>query len=168
MFSHLTRITALAWTCVTLTAARHAEAQDSSFTAMQQRGRIAMGVDQYTSIHRFDDLPNGGRIELQRDHDDRVGVSAIRTHLRSVAKAFAAGDFSTPAFVHLRTVPGAVVLAHKHSAVRYVVRDLPRGAELRIVTRDTTARRAAHEFLAFQRGEHRAAGSALHHGHQKR
>ena len=141
-------------------------AQDSSFAAMQQRGKIAMGVDQYTSIHVFDDLRDGGRIELQRDRDDTAGVSAIRTHLRSVAKAFGTGDFSTPAFVHLQQIPGAEVLARKHSVVRYVVRDLPRGAELRIITSDSTARRAAHEFLAFQRGEHRAPGSDLHHGHR--
>src|SRR4051812_36567910 len=50
-----------------LLTAASAQAQDSSFSAMQQRGKIAMGVDQYTSIHKFDDLVNGGRIELQRD-----------------------------------------------------------------------------------------------------
>jgi len=27
---------------------------DSSFAALQERGRVAMGVDQYTSTHHFD------------------------------------------------------------------------------------------------------------------
>jgi hypothetical protein len=44
-----------------------------------------MGVDQYTSVHRFDALPDGGRIELQRAHDDSAGVAQIREHLRQVA-----------------------------------------------------------------------------------
>ena len=39
---------------------------DTSFTAMQKRGEKAMGVDQYTSTHKFDSFPDGGRIELQR------------------------------------------------------------------------------------------------------
>ena len=49
--------------CCLLTAAPVA-AQDTSFAAMQRRGKIAMGVDQYTSVHKFDDLTNGGRVEL--------------------------------------------------------------------------------------------------------
>jgi hypothetical protein len=48
-----------------------ASAQDSSFAAMQRRGKIAMCVDPYTSAHRFDDLADGGRIELQRDRSTR-------------------------------------------------------------------------------------------------
>jgi hypothetical protein len=39
-------------------AHRHAR-EDSAFRAMQARGLVVMGVDQYTSIHRFDALPDG-------------------------------------------------------------------------------------------------------------
>ena len=165
MLGQSVRFAALLCVSALLTPREYSAAQDSSFAAMQQRGKIAMGVDQYTSIHKFDDLSDGGRIELQRDRDDSTGISAIRAHLRSVAKAFSDGDFSTPAFVHLRQVPGAGVLEQKRAVVRYVVRDLPRGGELRILTSDPAALRAAHDFLAFQRGEHRAKGSDLHHGH---
>jgi hypothetical protein len=66
-----------------------ASAQDSSFAAMQRRGKIAMGVDQYTSAHRFDDLADGGRIELQRDRVDPKGIRMIREHLQLIAKAVA-------------------------------------------------------------------------------
>ena len=81
-----------------------ATASDSAFAALQARGADprAMGVDQYTSVHRFDALPDGGRIELQRAVDDSAGVAQIRSHLRAIAVAFATGDFGTPAFVHLR------------------------------------------------------------------
>lgn len=40
----------------------------------------------------------------------------------------------------------------------YVMEPLPRGGQVRIVTRDATALKAVHEFLAFQRMDHRAAG----------
>jgi hypothetical protein len=141
--------------------APHASAQDSGFAGMQQRGKLAMGVDQYTSIHRFDDLADGGRIELQRDRDDTAGIRSIRDHLRAIATAFSTGDFSTPAFVHMRDVPGTKVMAERRAHLRYRFEALPRGGALRITTADTTARRAVHEFLAFQRGDHHAGGHAI-------
>ena len=131
---------------------------DSAFAAMQERGRMAMGVDQYTSTHHFDALPDGGRIALQRDVDDSAGVARIRAHMREIARAFKSGDFSTPALVHLREVPGAKVMAARRSLITYEPRDLPRGAELYIRTSDAASRRAIHEFMAFQRGEHHATG----------
>lgn len=119
---------------------------------------MAMGVDQYTSIHKFDALPNGGRIELQRDNDDANGIATIRTHIRGIAKAFKSGDFSTPAFVHMKDVPGAKVMREKRRVISYEPRDLPRGAALVIRTKDPAAIAAVHEFMAFQRGEHHAGG----------
>jgi hypothetical protein len=131
---------------------------DSAFAAMQERGRVVMGVDQYTSTHHFDALPDGGRIELQRDVADSVGVDRIRAHLREIAAAFKAGDFSKPAAVHMADVPGAKIMAAKHAVIDYETRDLPLGAELRIRTHDPEAVRAIHEFMAFQRSEHHASG----------
>lgn len=128
---------------------------DSAFAAMQERGRRAMGVDQYTSTHHFDALPDGGRISLERDVDDSAGVQQIRAHIREIARAFKAGDFSTPATVHLKEVPGTKIMAERRSLITYEPRDLPRGAELYIRTSDDEARRAIHDFLAFQRSEHR-------------
>lgn len=144
-----------------LLAAAPAAAQDTSFAAMQQRGKIAMGVDQYTSVHLFDDLADGGRIELQRDRDDSTGARVIRTHLKAIARAFMTGDFSTPAFVHMKEVPGSRDMTAKRVEISYTYRDLPRGGELWIISRDTTAVRAIHEFLAFQRGDHHAAGHKM-------
>lgn len=135
---------------------------DSAFAALQARGAAAMGVDQYTSTHRFDDLPDGGRIELQRDADDARGIATIRAHLAEIAAAFARGDFATPAMVHMREVPGTAVMAARAGAIRYEYRALPRGGEVRITTRDPEVLRAVHAFLAFQRSDHRAGGHANH------
>jgi len=128
-----------------------------------------MGVDQYTSTHRFDALPDGGRIELQRDTEDSAGVATIRAHMRAIAKAFKSGDFTTPEFVHMRMVPGADVMAARRALITYEPRDLPRGAELRIRTTDPQAIAAIHRFMAFQRSDHHAGGEApAHAGHHPR
>jgi hypothetical protein len=128
---------------------------DSGYAAMQERGKAAMGVDQYTSAHQFMDLPDGGRIELQRDSSDTAGVRTIREHLRGIAKAFAAGNFSTPGFVHGEEVPGTATMRRKRSAIQYRFEPLPGGGDVRIFTRNDTAIEAVHEFLAYQRREHR-------------
>jgi hypothetical protein len=129
-------------------------AQDSAFAAMQERGKTAMGVDQYTSAHKFNALPDGGRIELQRATDDSAGVAQIRAHMREIARAFKKGDFSTPAFVHMQAVPGTKAMTALAAVISYEVRDLPRGAEVRIRSTDSAAVKAIHEFLAFQGREH--------------
>ena len=138
-----------------LPLAGSAAAQDSSFAAMQARGKMAMGVDQYTSWHRFDPLADGGRIMLQRDSTDTAGTRAIREHLQDIAMRFRAGDFAIPGFVHAQQVPGTPVMAAKRTAIRYVFHPLPGGGEVRIVSRDSAAVAAVHQFLAFQRTEHR-------------
>ncbi len=135
--------------------ARHQSQSDTTFRALQLRGARVMGVDQYTSLHRFEALPDGGRIELVRDVDDSAGVRVIREHLRTVADQFAAGDFSASAMVHAREVPGTAVMRARRQSIRYEFRPLPRGGEVRITTRDPLALRAIHEFLAFQRADHR-------------
>jgi hypothetical protein len=129
---------------------------DAAFRAMQERGKQGMGVDQYTSTHHFDAQTEGGRIELQRDVADTAGVAAIRQHLKQLAAAFAAGNFSIPGMVHMQDVPGTKVMADKRDAITYTYADLPRGGEVRIVSKDAVAIAAIHEFLAFQQREHRA------------
>jgi hypothetical protein len=122
-----------------------------------------MGVDQYTSRHVFEDLPDGGRIVLERDDAaDTAAIRAIRAHMRDIEAAFKRGDFSSPFNVHAREVPGTRTMAARRETIAYVASDLPRGAQLRIVSRDSVAIRALHDFLAFQRSDHRAAGHSDH------
>jgi len=127
-----------------------------AFAGVQTRGEQAMGVDQYTSTHVFEPLPDGGRIELQRDEPDSAGAAMIRQHMQHIAAAFSAGDFTLPGFVHSREVPGTPVMAAKRAEITYTVEVLPRGGALRLRSADPAAVRAIHEFLAFQRQDHHA------------
>jgi hypothetical protein len=102
-------------------ASKPGDQRDSVFAAVQERGAEVMGVDQYTSAHVFEPLPDGGRIVLQRE------------------------------------VPGTAVMADRRAAIRYEADTLPRGGQVRIWTTDPVALGAVHEFLAFQRMDHRAA-----------
>jgi hypothetical protein len=134
--------------------------RDSAFAGVQARGAVAMGVNQYTSRHVFEPLPDGGRIALQRDAPDSEGAAQIRRHMHEIAGRFAAGDFTLPGFVHARVVPGTEIMAARRAAIAYAVDTLPRGAALRIRSTDSAAVRAIHEFLAFQRHDHHAGAHA--------
>lgn len=138
------------------------DSADSAFALVQARGHTAMGVNQYTSAHRFERLADGGRVSLQRDPKDSAGVAQIRIHMKSIAEAFARGDFALPGFVHDREVPGAAVMAARRSRIRYAAETLPGGAQLRLITADSAALAAIHEFLAFQSQDHRAGSGATH------
>ena len=130
---------------------------DSVFAALQKRGEMTMGVDQYTSMHRFEPLPDGGRIVLQRDSADSAGEATIRAHMKTIAAAFAAGDFTSPEFVHaMDSVPGTAVMSKLKNEITYTASDLPRGGEVRITTKNAEAVKAIHDFLAFQRHDHHA------------
>lgn len=139
-------------------AQRPSPTADPDFEALQRRGAMGMGVDQYASTHVFDALPDGGRIEYQHDRDDAEGIEQIRRHLREIQAAFEAGGFSTPAFVHAQEVPGTDVMAARREHIDYVYQDLPRGGELRLITDDPQALEAIRSFMDFQRSDHRAEG----------
>jgi hypothetical protein len=134
-------------------------AVDSAAKALKKRGGAAMRVDQDRAQHRFDSLRDGGRIELQNTDQDPAAVAGIRAHFAEIEAAFQAGDFAIPMFVHDGEVPGTKTMAAKRDRIEYHRRDLPAGAELRLRTRDPEAIRAIHEFLAFQRRDHRAPGA---------
>lgn len=127
--------------------------------AMQDRGQQVMGVNQYSSAHVFEDLPDGGRVVLDRaDASDTADITKIRAHMRDIATAFRVGDFAKPFEVHAQTVPGTAVMSARRDAIRYEVIDRPRGGEVRIRSSDPAAVAAIHEFLEFQRSAHHAAG----------
>ena len=135
---------------------KHHAARDSAFRALQERGKRVMGVDQDRSTHLFTSLPEGGTIALTSDSTDSTAIAAIRAHFNEIAGAFATGDFTLPGVVHAGTVPGTAVMKAHAARITYRTRDIPGGAELVIGTKDRAALRAIHEFLAFQRAEHRA------------
>jgi hypothetical protein len=153
------RIVVVAALAATLALSCKRSGDPPDFSAMQSRGAHVMGVDQYTSAHVFEDLPDGGRVVLERDDPaDSAAIATIRVHMREIAASFRAGDFTKPFQVHAQIVPGTAVMRDRRAAISYAPIDRPRGGEVRLTSRDSAAVRAIHEFLAFQRQQHHAAG----------
>src|SRR3989454_6820184 len=121
---------------------------DRDFAAMQSRGAHVMGVDQYTSAHVFEDLPDGGRVILDRDDaSDTAAIATIRAHMRDIAAAFRAGDFTKPFAVHAQSVPGTAVMRARRPAISYQAVDRPRGGGGRLRGNEPGAGAAIHAVL---------------------
>ena len=126
---------------------------------LKKRGALAMGFDQDKTTHRFPVSPKGGSIEVDAiDPDDRASRDQIRTHLKEIAKAFAAGDFEKPFQTHAEVPPGVPEMQRLKETIRYEFVETPRGGAVRITTTDAEALGAVHAFLAYQSREHK------HHG----
>ena len=86
---------------------RQAASADTTFVRMQARGAVVMGVNQYTSAHVFEDLPDGGRIIAEQ-----VPGTAVMA-ARSARIAYQAIDRPRGAEVRIVTTdPTAVSAVH--------------------------------------------------------
>ena len=127
---------------------------------LDTRGKQGMGFDQNATTHHFYLHEDGGRIEVTvKDSKDRANLGAIRSHLPHIAKMFAAGDFSTPHFIHADDVPGTAEMKRLRDRIAYAYEDIPDGGRVRITTRQARALAAIHEFLRYQVTDHKTGDS---------
>jgi len=120
-----------------------------------------MGFSHDKTAHHFHLTPEGGLISASAtDAADVATRDAIRQHLQHIAKAFSAGDFSLPMFIHGQEPPGASTMKRLSARITYTSEDTPSGAQVVIRTRDAEALKAVHSFLQFQIREHRTGDSA--------
>jgi hypothetical protein len=124
-------------------------------SALKRRGAVAMGFDQDATTHHFGLTPNGGFIQVQaNDSADATNVAAIRSHLRAIADAFAAGDFSSPVMTHEETPPGVPDMQRLTAAITFRFVETERGGRVQIATTSAAALSAVHDFLRYQIKEH--------------
>jgi hypothetical protein len=136
----------------------HQSAADQHAVGVDMRGDHAMGFSHENTKHHFELLSNGGIIEVDANSEtDATTRDQIREHLTHIASMFSANNFEVPMFIHGTVPPGVPVMKEKHAAITYTFMQTPKGAMVRIVTRDPEALKAVHKFLAFQIKDHRTA-----------
>src|SRR5437867_7603625 len=95
---------------------------------LKKRGAVAMGFDQDKVTHHFAIARDGGSIAVDAiDPADDATLAHVRTHLRDIAVAFAAGDFSKPFQTHGEVPPGVPSMQRLKAAIGYTYADTPRG-----------------------------------------
>ena len=129
--------------------------------AVLSQGAMVMGFDQDKTTHHFLLYEDGGRIEVSvNDPKDQKNLEAIRSHLPHIAMMFGSGNFAAPMLVHDSTnVPGTAAMTRLKDAIAYTYVETPRGGRVEIVTTNTSAIAAVHEFLTFQIRDHKTGDS---------
>jgi hypothetical protein len=136
-------------------------AQMEKEAALKQRGASAMGFDQDKAAHHFRLDRTGGAIAvIANDLADEASQAQIRTHLRSIATEFAAGDFGKPLATHAELPPGTRAMAQQRRSLAFVYEELPGGGRVRITASNAKAIDAVHQFLRYQIREHKT-GDAM-------
>jgi hypothetical protein len=122
---------------------------------MNARGEKGMGFSQTATTHHFLLNSNGGVIQVEaNDPADAANRDSIRMHLQHIAKAFQAGDFDIPMFVHDTVPPGVPVMKKLQKDISYSFDETPNGGRVVISSQDHKALAAIHKFLQFQIKEH--------------
>jgi len=116
-----------------------------------------MGFDQAKAAHHFHLYNDGGAIAVEaKDAGDKSQVDAVRAHLSHIAIMFGGGNFDAPMFVHgTKDVPGVAVLKEQRGAITYRYAETPSGGRVDVVTTDSAALPALHDFLRYQIREHK-------------
>jgi hypothetical protein len=128
--------------------------------AVEHRHHEATGIPGQGTRHQFRLAEDGGSIRLEAtDPADTATRDKVRGHLRHIARAFAAGDFSLPEQIHDQVPPGVEAMKAQGASIRYAYSDTPNGGAVSIATANADARAAVHEFLRFQISDH-ATGDA--------
>jgi len=141
----------------------HAHDEPTS-SSMNERGEKGMGFSQTTTTHHFLLNADGGVIQVEaNDHADAATRDNIRMHLTQIAKAFSAGDFAIPMFVHDTMPPGVPVMKEQSDKINYKFEETPAGGRVIIVTTDAKALDAIQQFLRFQLAEHKTGDPTVAH-----
>src|SRR5262245_24782137 len=159
---HVIRLTFVLTLCVAgvvCVGAQH-KTHESHPDGVKRRGDAAMGFSHEKTTHHFLLKPDGGIIQVEaNDSTDNTSRDQIRMHLKHIAKKFSEGDFAAPMFIHAQTPPGVSQMKRLKVEIDYEFEELERGGRVRILTSDSEARKAIHDFLRFQIKDHKTGDS---------
>jgi hypothetical protein len=120
-----------------------------------------MGFSHALTRHHFWLLADGGVIEVAADSGDDAGsIAQVRAHLHHIAKAFAAGQYDMPMFIHGEIPPGVAEMKAGRDKLRFTFEPEDRGGRVRILALDPALVPAIHAFLKYQIADHRTGDPA--------
>jgi len=90
-------------------------ADTSHQNMVMEHGTQVMRFDQAQAMHMFLPSATGGVLELLVHDMDQTQIRLVRSHLLQEAASFTRGDYSDPAYIHGKGMPGLDQLASQPS-----------------------------------------------------
>ena len=121
---------------------------------IRERSAHVMPFSMAATMHQFEPTSYGGFMAVTVHSSDAQQLALVRAHLQKEAAAFARGDYSDPAYIHGKTMPGLAELSAgaRRIAVRYS--QLDGGARIDFRTSDPRLIAALHRWFAAQVSDH--------------
>jgi hypothetical protein len=129
-------------------------ADDSDQNMVMEHGAQVMPFDQKQATHMFLPSATGGVVEIVVHSMKPTQIALVRSHLLQEAAMFARGDYSDPAYIHGKTMPGLARLESAASRVSVRYFETPSGAAISLASANQSLVLAIHEWLAAQQGDH--------------
>lgn len=118
-------------------------------------GSQVMPFDLEATTHEFKPLPNGGLQTITADSPtDSQQIELIQSHLEEESAKFQNGDFSDPAKIHGKDMPGLASLQSGFSNIDVQYTALANGGQIRYVTDSADLVTAIHTWFNAQRSDH--------------
>ena len=120
-----------------------------------------MPFDMSKTVHIFKMTESGGiQRVVAKDPGAADQIALIRKHLQHEAESFRRGDYSDPAMLHGKDMPGLKELQSGASHIKVSYASLPAGAEITFETADLHLLTALHRWFGAQLSEHGADARA--------
>jgi len=120
-------------------------------------GHSVMPFDLAKTTHIFHMTDSGGvQRVIAKDTTATDQVAMIQRHLEHEAEAFRRGDYSDPASLHGKDMPGLKELQTGAKQIIVVYSALPNGAEINFITTNLHLVTAVHRWFGAQLSEHGA------------
>ena len=124
---------------------------------VHEMAHTVMPFDMSKTVHIFKMTETGG-IEkvVARDPHAADQIALIRQHLKLEAEKFQRGDYSDPAKLHGRDMPGLKELESNAGRITITYSELPAGAQISFKARSLHLLTAIHRWFGAQLSEHGA------------
>ena len=161
MIFRLMVLTAL--TLMLLILAGLTQASENTSKARQEevtkRGAHVMSFSLERTVHIFAKTKSGGIQQvIIKDKADSHQITLIRKHLSNIAKEFAQGNFSDPAKIHGKDMPGLAELEKaRPDQLRIVYKKLAKGAQIEYSSDNSGLIDAIHRWFDAQLADHAGA-----------
>ena len=139
------------------------QASENASKARQEevtkRGAQVMSFSLERTVHIFAKTKSGGIQQvIVKDKADSQQITLIRKHLSKIAKEFAHGNFSDPAKIHGKDMPGLVELEKaRPDQLRIVYKKLTKGAQIEYSSDNPALIDAIHRWFDAQLADHAGA-----------
>lgn len=128
---------------------------------VHQMSHNVMPFDMSKTMHIFKMTESGGvQRVVARDPSDSDQIALIKQHLKHEAERFQRGDYSDPAMLHGKDMPGLKELRAGASDIKVSYAELSAGAEITFKTADLHLLTAIHRWFGAQLSEHGADAKA--------